>query len=169
MNMTTKELHDLNEALAHSLDSKNTMFIDEFQEYAPMFRESTDKTTEAYHRICQKWRFRVSLYDPVKIVSRSGKVVLTLPPSYNRVDTITNLKLHDLALNKFNNALANNHPLRTDTEEALDLFTTAIDMSQDKDRLDKASAEFAKLSEQAGVLPPADVSAEDFLKDVKWS
>ena len=172
MQQSDVNLKDLAKALKESIEIKNTLTTTEFKKFHPLFKESTDTTSEEYNELCVEWTSRVSAYDPITIVDPiSKKTVLELPPSSNKVADITNTNNPDIVINKFNHAVRSNHPLRHDEEDALYLFKATIEVAQDEKRLEKEAKTFAKLASRAGFEgkeDDPDTLSSDVLEKLEW-
>ncbi len=171
--MDISKIKELSIALEGAVAKKNTLTVQEFKEFHPLFKKSTDTNTTEYQNLCSKWGFRVSLFDTIRIVdpAQRNAVVKELPPMYNRVDRMSNETHPEMVVNKFSHAVAMSHPLRTDEEEALDIFKAALYYSQDGDRLSEAANKFAHLSDNAGFESDngeASTTDKEILDQLEW-
>lgn len=166
------EINDLARALQNSIKEKNTLTVQEFKPFHPLFKKDSDKTTDAYRDLCVEWACTVSLYDPVNIIDPSdgNKIIKVLPPSFTKVDTL-NPNHADAAIGKFRQASATNHPLRTDVEEATELLKAVIHHSQNHIRIEEACEQFAKISKEAGFDNPDILEADNrkVLDQLEWT
>lgn len=167
------DLDALSRALEASIKAKNTLTVAEFKPFHPLFKKDSDTASDEYRDLCVEWTSRISAYDPVTIVNpNTDEVVLKLPPSSNRVEDINATQNPDIVVNKFNHALATNHPLRSDKEDALFLFKATIEVAQDTKRLEKEATTFAKLAEDAGFeghSVSGDIVDDATLEKLEWT
>jgi len=71
--------------------TKNTITLEEFEEFRPLFLHDARKNLGAreYDSLCCKWRARVSVFHPVKIVDNTRtKLIVELPPIFNRQNSV---------------------------------------------------------------------------------
>lgn len=171
--MDTSKIQELATALEGVVAQKNTLTVQEFKEFHPLFKSSSNSNDESYKELCSKWGFRVSLFDPITIVDpvHANAVVKVLPPMYNKVERMANETHPELIINKFAHAVATSHPLRTDEEESLEIFKAALYHSQTAERLDVDAERFAKLSENAGFENTSgemDQNEKEILDQLDW-
>jgi hypothetical protein len=172
MSIELSEIEQLANALQSSIESKNTISTKEFKQFHPLFKKDTDTNTKEYRELCEKWSFRVSLYHPINVVNNeTKKTVLKLPPMFNRVNPISNVPIGGTVINKLDHALATNHPLRTDVEEAINVFKDTVALSQDKEQLDNSATKFAEIASNAGFKPENtdDPDIKGMIDDLEWT
>ena len=171
--MDTTKIKELAVALEGAVIKKNTLTVQEFKEFHPLFKSNTDTNTPEYQELCSRWSFRVSLFDPIHIVdpTHGNAIVKDLPPMYNKVDRMANETHPEIVVNKFSHAVATAHPLRTDEEESLEIFKAALYHSQNADRLEDAANKFAHIAEDAGFESgngEASASSKEILDQLEW-
>lgn len=162
----------LTKALQQAIEHKNTMTVTEFKQFHPLFKEGADSNNIEYQKLCNDWMRRVSMFDPIKIVDHKNNVVAELPPQFNTVETITQTSRPDEVIGRFTKAVAEHHPLRTDEEEATDIFRAHIAVSQNSQKLDEQALSFAQMAEAAGFKPSENSTQEQtqkMLEGLEWS
>ena len=129
----------IHKLLAQGRQERNTMTEREFREYIPIFKlDGLERVGESrFETLFKSWYNRVSVYDPVIIVSDTdpNKVVMTLPPIFNRVKTVNGIPQAADIVNAFTNA--NQIEDEFDTKKApwTNLFIKAFQYAQDQQQL----------------------------------
>lgn len=75
--------------------SRNTIYLSEFRQYEPIFRMTgrDEIGDERFNDLCTEWMTRFSNFDPVYIKDDdTNQVVLTIPPTFNRINPINVVK-----------------------------------------------------------------------------
>jgi hypothetical protein len=144
----------LNVALNNELKTRNTITINDFIKYRPLFTINGDKdmTKGDFKTLAEEWQRRISIFHKVDIVENyattdgSHNIFFTLPPMFVGVDAIN--KATDKAnqvITMFDGAMTRNNPLSTDKEAALDLMKNCVTLAQDKKRVGDNMQEYTKL------------------------
>ena len=107
--------------LKQSIKDKNTITENEFRQFLPLFKKDGLELlgAEKYDRLSRIYMDKISLYDPVTIVSDTvneddgtPKVLLVLPAKFNAVPTFNDVKSGNITDIFFNSVIKeSNNPM----------------------------------------------------------
>lgn len=122
--------------LAEGRQERNTMTEREFREYIPIFKlDGAEKIGAAkFETLFKSWYNRVSVYDPVVIVSDTDPdvIIMTLPPIFNRVKSINSIPQAADIVNAFYNVNNMEDDISNKRAPWTNLFIKAFNYAQDK-------------------------------------
>jgi len=164
---------EIAKALAHALEEAtedmNTMTVNEFRPFVPLFKKDTDTSTPEYAELCDNWARKISLYHPVRVVKPGQEEpVIELAPMFTSVDALPPSPESAMVINKFNHALTVDHPLRTDKEEAMFMVSSMLTKAQDQARVNNDIKTFAEIAEASGFKPDDIDSGDNGVEDMQW-
>ena len=117
-------------------EQNNTMAYNDFMEYHSLFLiDGVEMVGEdQYKHLSEKWLNNVDPYEKVQVID-DGKVVITLPPMFNRASEINKFTdKADEVMNMVQNAFRKNNPLTLDKEKAESLLNICVKQSMEIDK-----------------------------------
>lgn len=167
--MNDPEGADRVKSILRSASAKNnTMPLSEFRRYEVLFRYDGDNEigSEKFKELSTEYFARICPFDPVTLTDESGNVVATLPPVYNRVDTIN---MHgDLgaeAVQAFINAcMLPDETSSGKRDKYMRIFAHLFNTAQDSERLEENKRQSDALSK--AITTPTNSNQVSEVEDI---
>jgi hypothetical protein len=148
-----EELVKLKELLDNSISQRNTLTMEEFMRFKPLYsRDGVKSLNERdYIKLCKAFQSRISLYHPINVVKRTDhgmELIMQLPAVFTSIDSF-NVLGSDAAkvINYFHNATSRENALRRDDEHATSVMMRVLEVVSETESRKELIARDDKIEE----------------------